>query len=513
MTTGSKLPESMGFMLKSSRHHNMPLQTLLAAAMLLTAALTAQPVETPTPAPQPSKPAAQSAPKETPPATAPLQMSPEMMRRYGLTPKASGQAAAATNVADAKGTGEPPQFRMDPALMRRYGLIPPGNQHRPSPPQKQREGDDRPEWLKQGLFEEEANRNPTAALPHYQRIADAYTQQRTNAATALFRLAECYRKLARTNDAIGAYQRVVNEFPEREDLNTLARQSLSSLGAKTAPQPSHQPAPSVGIAAPPTIPPPGAPMPGRSGFYPHPTQPISVQRWQWPSAKTAAELKRTLAFIESKQQAGPEEVVASAVRLVFNDPELASKERQLDSFRARLDELRPKAGTAGELGIRRGLVEAMARECALQRDVLIATARLKLQLFEAMENAPTNSAARFQAGLAHIQKHPAGSESRSHLIRALTPNTELHQAWLNYDTERLRFVEELWDAGEEFSMEKLSVRRRPLLDQIRRVEEEYLTRGVLEAEWMKTELTPASPPGISAPLPGSVGAPVLRKTF
>lgn len=503
----------MGFMLKRSRIHTMLPRPLLSAALLLTAALAAQTAETTQSTPEPAAQAANPAPSEAPTAPSTFQMSPELMRRYGLTPRASGQAAAATNTVGAKAAAEPAPFKMDPILMRRYGLIPSGTQHRPAPNSKPQGTDGEPEWLKQGLFEEEANRNPAAALPHYQRIADAYTQQRTNAATALFRLAECYRKLARTNDAIGAYQRVVNEFPEREDLNTLARQSLSSLGAKTPPQPSHQPAPSAGIATPPTIPPPGAPTPGRSGFYPQATQPISVQRWQWPSAKTAAELKRTLAFIESKQQAGPEEVVASAVRLVFNDPELASKERQLDSFRAQLDELKSKGGTQGELGIRKGLVEAMARECALHRDVLIATARLKLQLFEAMESAPTNNAARFQAGLAHIQKHPAGSESRSHLIRALTPNTELHQAWLNYDTERLRFVEELWNTGEEFSMEKLSVRRRPLLEKIRRVEEEYLTRGVLEAEWMKTEVTPTSTPGISAPLPGSVGAPVLRKTF
>ena len=52
--------------------------------------------------------------------------------------------------------------------------------------------------LRQGLFEEEANRNLDAAISNYQALAAQFDRDRQIAATAIFRLGECYRKLGQT---------------------------------------------------------------------------------------------------------------------------------------------------------------------------------------------------------------------------------------------------------------------------------------------------------------------------
>lgn len=67
-----------------------------------------------------------------------------------------------------------------------------------------------------------------------------FEQDRRYAATALYRLAECQRKIGRTNDAITAYQRLCQEFADQTNLCQLSADSLSQLGATltTAPKPS-----------------------------------------------------------------------------------------------------------------------------------------------------------------------------------------------------------------------------------------------------------------------------------
>src|SRR5450432_1820830 len=47
--------------------------------------------------------------------------------------------------------------------------------------------------LQQGLFEEQANRNLDAAIASYQSLATQFDKDRQLAATAVFRLGECYR--------------------------------------------------------------------------------------------------------------------------------------------------------------------------------------------------------------------------------------------------------------------------------------------------------------------------------
>ena len=90
--------------------------------------------------------------------------------------------------------------------------------------------------LRQGLFEEEANRNLDAAISNYQAVATQFDQDRQVAATAIFRLGECYRKLGRTNDAVVQYQLIVREFSDQQTLVTLSRQNLTGLGVVSQPR-------------------------------------------------------------------------------------------------------------------------------------------------------------------------------------------------------------------------------------------------------------------------------------
>jgi ankyrin repeat protein len=84
--------------------------------------------------------------------------------------------------------------------------------------------------LQQGLFDEEASRDLNAAVADYQALAAQFDQDRQIAATAIYRLGECYRKLGQTNDAVTQYQRLIREFADQKDLVTLSRQNLTGLG-------------------------------------------------------------------------------------------------------------------------------------------------------------------------------------------------------------------------------------------------------------------------------------------
>lgn len=88
--------------------------------------------------------------------------------------------------------------------------------------------------LQQGLFEEEASQNLAAAIAAYQSVLTAHAEERKLAATALFRLGECHRKLGQTNDAIAQYQRLIRDFADQPSLANLSRQNLTRLGARAA---------------------------------------------------------------------------------------------------------------------------------------------------------------------------------------------------------------------------------------------------------------------------------------
>ncbi|MGI9239721.1 MAG: ankyrin repeat domain-containing protein, partial [Verrucomicrobiales bacterium] len=85
--------------------------------------------------------------------------------------------------------------------------------------------------LQQALFAEEGTRDLKKAIEAYNAVIADYDQQRQFAATAVFRLAECHRKLGEREAAVAAYQRLLKEFPEDQTLTRLASENLRSLGA------------------------------------------------------------------------------------------------------------------------------------------------------------------------------------------------------------------------------------------------------------------------------------------
>src|ERR1035438_9361084 len=85
--------------------------------------------------------------------------------------------------------------------------------------------------IQRGLFEEEANQNLGAAIQAYQSVANQFDKDRKLAATAIFRLGECYRKQGNTNDAATQYERILREFSDQPTLVTLSRQSLAGMGS------------------------------------------------------------------------------------------------------------------------------------------------------------------------------------------------------------------------------------------------------------------------------------------
>lgn len=98
--------------------------------------------------------------------------------------------------------------------------------------------------LRQGLFEEEANRDFDKAAERYRAVVAAHDRQRALAATATFRLGEIARKKNDKEAAAAAFRTVVERFPEQADLARMSRENLSALGmvletvpAGTAPDP------------------------------------------------------------------------------------------------------------------------------------------------------------------------------------------------------------------------------------------------------------------------------------
>jgi ankyrin repeat protein len=84
--------------------------------------------------------------------------------------------------------------------------------------------------LQQGLFEEQANRNLDAAIVNYRMLAAQFEKDRQLAATAVFRLGECYRAEGKTNEAAAQYQRILSDFSDQPTLVTLSRQDLAGKG-------------------------------------------------------------------------------------------------------------------------------------------------------------------------------------------------------------------------------------------------------------------------------------------
>ena len=85
--------------------------------------------------------------------------------------------------------------------------------------------------LQKGLLEEEANRNLDAAIQSYQAVVTQTDKDHQFAATAVFRLGECYRKQGKTNEATAQYQRILREFSDQTELVKLSRDYAGNVTA------------------------------------------------------------------------------------------------------------------------------------------------------------------------------------------------------------------------------------------------------------------------------------------
>jgi hypothetical protein len=83
--------------------------------------------------------------------------------------------------------------------------------------------------LRKAVVEEDSQHNLTAAVQDYQAVVAQFDAGRKIAASALFRLAECYRQQGRKDEAVGAFQRVIREFGDQSGLSGKSRDILASV--------------------------------------------------------------------------------------------------------------------------------------------------------------------------------------------------------------------------------------------------------------------------------------------
>jgi len=88
--------------------------------------------------------------------------------------------------------------------------------------------------LNKAILEEESQHNLEAAVADYQQVVAAFDGERKTAAAALFRLAECQRKLHRDDQAKAAYERIVREFADQGRVVELSRTILAATYKVTA---------------------------------------------------------------------------------------------------------------------------------------------------------------------------------------------------------------------------------------------------------------------------------------
>jgi Tetratricopeptide repeat len=94
------------------------------------------------------------------------------------------------------------------------------------------------ETLNKAILEEESQHNLPAAVTDYQQVVAAFDEERKAAASALFRLAECQRKLHHDEQAKAAYERIVREFADQGGMVEQSRTILAATYKVTATQPA-----------------------------------------------------------------------------------------------------------------------------------------------------------------------------------------------------------------------------------------------------------------------------------
>jgi tetratricopeptide (TPR) repeat protein len=82
------------------------------------------------------------------------------------------------------------------------------------------------ELLNRAVVQEETGQSPEKAIQAYKAVIAQFDEERKVAATALYRLGECYRKAGMRAEAQAAYQRVVREFSDQTALADPSRRQL-----------------------------------------------------------------------------------------------------------------------------------------------------------------------------------------------------------------------------------------------------------------------------------------------
>jgi len=82
--------------------------------------------------------------------------------------------------------------------------------------------------LRNGILEEDSRQNPRTAIQQYQAVLTQFAEARQTAATALFRMAECYRKQGNKRGAIAAYQQLLKDFADQTKLAAQSRTLLAT---------------------------------------------------------------------------------------------------------------------------------------------------------------------------------------------------------------------------------------------------------------------------------------------
>ena len=87
------------------------------------------------------------------------------------------------------------------------------------------------EAFREGLYQEEVQGNLEDALKAYDDVRARVDRLRDLGAKALFRKAECLRKLKRDDEAIACYESLLAQYPGNSTMTRLSRENLTSLGA------------------------------------------------------------------------------------------------------------------------------------------------------------------------------------------------------------------------------------------------------------------------------------------
>ena len=102
--------------------------------------------------------------------------------------------------------------------------------------------DDIEKAFRDALYAEEVKGDTEAALKAYQEVGAKFELQRDMAATALYRQAECLRKLGRKAEAAALYNKVLAQYGDKERTAKLSRENLAAFGQPAGPAPAAAPA-------------------------------------------------------------------------------------------------------------------------------------------------------------------------------------------------------------------------------------------------------------------------------